>query len=88
LILDAVAREVGREPYEVRLQNLVPPEAMPFNNITGKHFDSGDYPECLRRAVAAIDIEAVRARQRKREQDGQLIGVGLSIFNEQAAVGT
>ena len=55
LVMDAIARAVGCEPYEVRLKNLVPPEAMPFDNITGKHFDSGDYPECLRRAVAAID---------------------------------
>src|SRR5690606_2630192 len=59
LMLDAVAREAGVEPYEVRLKNLVPPEAMPFENITAKHFDSGDYSECLRRAVAAIDLVAV-----------------------------
>jgi carbon-monoxide dehydrogenase large subunit len=87
-IIDAVARTVGREPYEVRLENLVPPEAMPFDNVTGKHFDSGDYPECLRRAVAAIDVEAIRRRQQVAGRDGELIGLGISIFNEQAAVGT
>ena len=32
------------EPHEVRLKNLVRPEQMPFDNITKKHFDSGDYP--------------------------------------------
>ncbi len=88
LMLDAIAREVGREPHEVRLLNLVPPEAMPFDNITAKHFDSGDYPECLRRAVDAIDVPGVRARQAKGEADGRLIGVGLSIFCEQGAHGT
>jgi aerobic carbon-monoxide dehydrogenase large subunit len=87
-IIDAVACAVGREPYEVRLENLVPPEAMPFDNVTGKHFDSGDYPECLRRAVAAIDVEAIRRRQQVAGRDGELIGLGISIFNEQAAVGT
>ncbi len=81
LIIDAVAREIGREPHEVRLKNLVPPERM-------KHFDSGDYPECLRRAVAAIDVSKVRARQKRGEPDGRRIGVGLSIFCEQAAHGT
>lgn len=35
LMIDAVAREAGLEPQAVRLANLVPPEAMPFNNITG-----------------------------------------------------
>ena len=45
LVLDAIAREVGLEPAEVRARNLVRPEQMPFDNITKKHFDSGDYPE-------------------------------------------
>ena len=61
---------------------------MPFDNITKKHFDSGDYPQAMRRALAAIDIAAVRARQRAKEPDGRLIGVGLSIYCEQAAHGT
>jgi aerobic carbon-monoxide dehydrogenase large subunit len=88
LVLDAVAREAGLEPHEVRLKNLVKPQQMPFNNITKKHFDSGDYPECLRRAVSAIDLSALRARQRVGEADGRLLGVGVSIFCEQAAHGT
>ena len=87
LIVDAVARAVDREPHEVRLENLVPPEAMPFDNVAGKHFDSGDYLECLRRAVTAIDVDAVRQRQRKGESDGRLIGIGFGVFVEQAAVG-
>ena len=88
LILDAIARAAGLEPHEVRLKNLVKPQQMPFDNITNKHFDSGDYPECLRRAVAAIDLPAVRARQRAGEADGRLLGVGFSIFCEQSAHGT
>ena len=87
LIMDAIAAEVGAEPHEVRLKNLVPPEAMPFDNITGKHFDSGDYPQCLRRAVAAIDLPAVRRRQREA-RGPERIGFGCSIFCEQGAHGT
>ncbi len=88
LVIDAIARAVGREPHEVRLDNLVKPEAMPFDNITAKHFDSGDYPECVRRTAAAIAVPAVRARQRAGEPDGRRIGLGFSIFCEQAAHGT
>jgi carbon-monoxide dehydrogenase large subunit len=87
-MIDAIAHAIGREPYEVRLENLVPPDAMPFTNITGKLFDSGDYPTCLRRAVAAIDVPKVRARQARGEPDGRLVGVGFAIFTEQAAHGT
>jgi aerobic carbon-monoxide dehydrogenase large subunit len=87
LVMDAIARAVGLEPWEVRLKNLVPPEEMPFDNITGKHFDSGDYPECLRRAVAAIGLERVRLRQAQGGEEHP-IGVGFAIFCEQGAHGT
>jgi len=87
-IIDAVAHAVGREPYEVRLLNLVPPEAMPFDNITNKHFDSGDYPECLRRVVTTIDVPTVRRRQAENRDGARRLGVGFSIYCEQAAHGT
>jgi carbon-monoxide dehydrogenase large subunit len=87
-IMDAIALEAGLEPYEVRLRNLVQPHEMPFDNITKKHFDSGDYPEAVRRAMAAIDLPGVRARQQRGEPDGRRIGFGMSIFCEQGAHGT
>ena len=49
IMLDAVPVEAGIEPGEVRLRNLVGPDEMPFDNITNKHFDSGDYPQAMRR---------------------------------------
>jgi carbon-monoxide dehydrogenase large subunit len=86
--MDAIARRAGVEPYEVRLRNLVRPEQMPFDNVTKKQFDGGDYPQSMRRAVAAIGLPAVRERQRRGEPDGRLLGVGFSIFCEQGAMGT
>ncbi len=86
-LLDMVAHEAGIARAELRLRNLVQPEDMPFDNITAKHFDSGDYPQALRRAVAAIDVPRVKAMQ--AEQSGtRRIGYGLSIFCEQGAHGT
>jgi carbon-monoxide dehydrogenase large subunit len=87
LMMDAIAREVGREPWEVRLENLVPPSAMPYNNVTGKHFDSGDYPKSLLLAREKIDLDRWRERQRRGEPDGRLIGVGFASYCEQSAHG-
>jgi carbon-monoxide dehydrogenase large subunit len=87
VIMDAIARAAGLEPCEVRLRNLVRPEQMPFENVVKKEFDGGDYPECLRRAVEAIDLKAVRARQ-PEQRDGRLAGVGFAVFCEQGAMGT
>ncbi len=61
---------------------------MPFDNVTDKHFDSGDYPQLLRKAVEAIGLPAIRARQKRGEPDGRLIGLGISVFSEQTAHGT
>ncbi|HET7848375.1 MAG TPA: xanthine dehydrogenase family protein molybdopterin-binding subunit [Pseudolabrys sp.] len=87
-VMDAIAREAGLEPHEVRLRNMVQPEQMPFDNLLGKHFDSGDHPQCLRRAIEAIGVQKIRARQKHAEPDGRRIGVGISFFVEQGAHGT
>ena len=78
LTMDAIAREVGREPWEIRQENLVQGEQMPYVNVTGKHLDSGDYPASLRQAMDMIGVDAIRERQRRGEADGRLIGVGLA----------
>ena len=88
LMVDAVARELKMEPHEVRLANLVQPGEMPYVNITKKHFDSGDYPEAVRRAARLIDVPGIRNRQERGEADGRRIGVGFAIYCEQAAHGT
>jgi carbon-monoxide dehydrogenase large subunit len=88
LTIDAIARAVGREPYEVRLDNLVAPADMRYTSVTNKYFDSGDYPKSLRRAARLIDFSAVRERQRRGEADGRLVGVGFASFTEQTAHGT
>jgi aerobic carbon-monoxide dehydrogenase large subunit len=88
LMIDAIARRIGREPVDVRLANLVRPEQMPYDNVTDKHFDSGDYPQLLRMAIDAIGLKATRARQQRGEPDGRLIGVGFAVFSEQTAHGT
>ncbi|MBV8850756.1 MAG: xanthine dehydrogenase family protein [Methylobacteriaceae bacterium] len=87
-LIDAVAERVGRRPEDVRIDNMVSPSAMPYRSATGKLYDSGDYPECARRAVAAIGAEGVRARQGSGEPDGRLIGLGIASYTEQSAHGT
>ena len=88
LLIDAIARAVGREPHEVRIDNMVRPEQMPYTTVTNKIYDSGDYPTCIRKAAEMIDVPAVRARQERGEDDGRLIGVGFACYTEQTAHGT
>ncbi|HKU95923.1 MAG TPA: xanthine dehydrogenase family protein molybdopterin-binding subunit [Vineibacter sp.] len=87
LTIDAIARAAGREPADVRAENLIPADAMPYTSVTGKHFDSGDYGRSLERAKAMIDLPAIRDRQKRGEADGRRIGVGFAIYTEQSAHG-
>jgi len=86
--LDALARKIGIEPSALRMRSLVRPEQMPFDNVTKRHFDSGDYPEALRRAIEAIGLTELRERQARGEPDGRLVGVGVAMYSEQAGHGT
>jgi carbon-monoxide dehydrogenase large subunit len=90
LLLDAVAREVGREPAEVRMENLVGPDLMPYINVANKHYDGGDYPESLRKAMEMADFPQWRKRQRESAQNKSVkrIGIGTATYTEQSAHGT
>jgi carbon-monoxide dehydrogenase large subunit len=88
LMVDAVARELKMEPHEVRLANLVQPGEMPYTNITNKHFDSGDYPQAVRRAARMIGVEKIRKLQKENKDSTRKIGLGFAIYCEQAAHGT
>ncbi|MBU4611717.1 xanthine dehydrogenase family protein molybdopterin-binding subunit [Achromobacter sp. GG226] len=92
VMLDFAARELGIEPYELRERSLVRREDMPFTNITGKTFDSGDYALAMRRAVETLGWRGWRERQHAHQGGGAVpqrrIGLGLAVFCEQGAHGT
>ena len=85
--IDEVARAVGRDPVEVRTENMIRPEQMPYASVAGMHYDAGDYAASVRLCAELLDLPAVRARQRQGEPDGRLIGIGFASFTEQTAHG-
>jgi aerobic carbon-monoxide dehydrogenase large subunit len=85
--IDEVARTVGRDPLEVRVENMVTAEQMPYTTIANLKFDNGDYPAAVKLCAEAIDLPAVRARQTRGEPDGRRIGVGFACYSEQTGHG-
>jgi carbon-monoxide dehydrogenase large subunit len=85
--IDEVARAVDRDPVEVRIENMIQPEQMPYASVTGMHYDNGDYPGSVRLCADLLDLPAVRERQQRGEPDGRLIGIGFASFTEQTAHG-
>ncbi|WP_030319273.1 xanthine dehydrogenase family protein molybdopterin-binding subunit [Streptomyces flavochromogenes] len=91
--MDRLAAELGIEPEELRARNLVRPDEMPYAtglvDRSGKpqSYDSGDFPELLRRAVAKADVDQVRARQREGARDGKHVGIGFAMYIEATGLG-
>ncbi|PSQ15318.1 carbon monoxide dehydrogenase [Halobacteriales archaeon QS_8_69_26] len=57
MVVDEAARELGMDPTEFRRQNLIDPDQMPYVLPSKNVYDSGDYPEALRRIEAMIEDE-------------------------------
>jgi carbon-monoxide dehydrogenase large subunit len=87
-LLDRVADELGLSRDEVRRRNLITPDQMPYVTPVKTRdglpmtYDSGDYPEALRRALAAAGWRDFPARQAAARRQGRLIGIGLSNYVE------
>ena len=83
-VMDGIARELKLDPAEVRRRNLLPPDAFPYQTVTGMPYDSGNYPALLARLLELGEYEQWRQRQREqRARCGtRLPGLGLSTFNE------
>jgi carbon-monoxide dehydrogenase large subunit len=92
--MDLIAGELGLDPADVRLRNMVPHKEMPYRlGIPYRDgeaivYDSGDYPKALQQALDGIGgVAAFRARQKKARGEGRYLGLGLGCYVEGTGVG-
>ena len=86
-MVDLLALELGCDPAELRMKNLLRPEQFPYTCPTGLEYDSGDYPRALRAALDLAGYEKLRAEQAARRELGQHMGIGISFFTEGVGAG-
>jgi carbon-monoxide dehydrogenase large subunit len=88
--LDLAARELGLDPVELRLRNLVRPDEMRYaagilyRDGEPLVLDGGDYPAVVRRAAELVDWEEV---ERGERDDGRLVGRGVGVYVEGTGIG-
>ena len=80
--IDRLADEIGMDPAEVRRKNFIPPDAFPFNTITGITYDSGNYEPALDRALAMADYKGFEKRRAEARARGNYRGIGISSYVE------
>ncbi|HWM20041.1 MAG TPA: aerobic carbon-monoxide dehydrogenase large subunit, partial [Ilumatobacteraceae bacterium] len=86
-IVDCLADELGMDPAELRMKNLLRPEQFPFTTPTGWEYDSGDYPRALQLAMDIAGYADLRAEQATKRANGELMGIGLAFFTEGVGAG-
>jgi len=86
-LTDMLARELGMDPAELRMRNLLRPEQFPYTCPTGWEYDSGDYPRALALAMEIAGYDELRREQADGRTRGEYMGIGLSFFTEGVGAG-
>lgn len=86
-LVDVLAAELGMDPAELRMRNLLKPDQFPYTSPTGWEYDSGDYPKALRLAMDMAGYDKLRAEQADKRARGELMGIGVSFFTEAVGAG-
>lgn len=88
-LVDQAALELGIDPIELRVRNLLGDEVFPYRTHTGVEYDSGRYLLPLRTAAEAVGYETRRAEQSERRARGdrRLLGIGVAAYVEITAGG-
>ncbi|MEA5501796.1 xanthine dehydrogenase family protein molybdopterin-binding subunit [Halotia wernerae UHCC 0503] len=83
-LMDRVAQALGLDRAEVRERNLVRAEMMPYATPMKTRagaaivYDSGDYPACQDKGLAAIDYAGFAARRSAALAHGKRLGIGIA----------
>jgi carbon-monoxide dehydrogenase large subunit len=86
-MVDALAMELNMDPAELRLKNFIRPDQFPYQCKTGWVYDSGDYETTMRKALEMAGYDQLRAEQKERRANGELMGIGVSFFTETVGAG-
>jgi len=80
--VDALADELGMDRVELRRKNFM--KEFPYTLASGLTIDSGDYEASLDKLLELLDLDALRADQQQRRENGVPVqlGVGFSTYTE------
>ena len=82
--MDLFALEIGKDPADVRRQNLIAKFLEPHTTAVGQAYDVGDFEGALDKALETAGYADLRAEQKARRESGaeKQLGIGLSVYVE------
>src|SRR5881409_84758 len=92
-MLDLAAERLGLDRLAIRARNLIQPDEFPYDvglisrDNSPRRYDSGNYPECLRRVAEAVGADDFPAERERARAAGRAIGLGFALFVEDTGLG-
>lgn len=92
-LVELIAADRRIDPVELRLRNMLTPEELPVDRGIVTHstgpivYDSGDYPESLRRALALCGYEDLVAERGRLREQRRYLGIGIAPYLQVTSIG-
>ena len=81
-MMDAAARALDVDPWELRRINFIKPDQFPYKTATDELYDVGDFVRVLDAAEIRCDRAGFAARRAEALSRGKLRGMGLCYYIE------
>src|SRR2546425_3057001 len=87
-MLDLAAERLGIDRVALRTRNLIQPDEFPYDvglvsrDNSPRRYDSGNYPECLRRGADAVGWDDLAAERERARGEGRAVGPRLAPLVE------
>jgi carbon-monoxide dehydrogenase large subunit len=86
-IIDAYAREIGMDPFEVRRKNFWQKDEFPATMGCGFSLDSGDYEAAIDKLIEVSGYEGMIQRREEARAEGRNVGIGVGSYVEVCGFG-
>ncbi len=81
-IVEQAARELGKDPADLRRMNMIQPEDFPYETPVALVYDTGNYEASLDKALEYIDYAGFEARRAQTAEQGRRRGIGFACYIE------
>jgi len=81
-IVETAARELGRDPVELRRLNMIKPDQFPYETPVALVYDTGNYEASLAKALVHADYAGFAERRAAAAAEGKRRGIGLACYIE------
>jgi len=84
-LIDEAARVANLSPEEIRRRNFIRPDQLPYETVTGRLYDTGDFAGHMERALEKADAAGFEERLAESRSRDRMRGLGFATYVEACA---